>query len=530
MTAFSMFCDDGRNDDVFYTTCDEQQNEQDLFDDAVRICEATDDPDLRLKTVEFLIDNLGVVVPDNDFVMSLSRAVRGHECRGWPDAGTLKDAFGDLSELMNIMISDNGPGVPPNYRTETFRLYPNRTEEHRLEQIMETCLILFNELQGHFATDAIEGRIPSEREIRNHMTHELKQNSENRQRYNDSPSSVLTEICSRVHWSLISLRKKTESGMVQIPVPKTDIRSFVYPQVGRGVSFPEQPEGSRKIVRLGGIGDIRYDGHTVKTDGKRFNSLGRRVPYENPVPGVMKRCRILRRNTGKWEMQITYDSGDVSPITVREHPLSPIGIDLGIKDMIITSEGEHIPNFRELSRLRKDIAREQNRMNGCDKDTEEWEKQRKRLAHLYEHYANRQRDDLHKLSLDLVRRHDLIVFEDINIRALMMYKEGRHTRYGQSEASWRRLTEMVDYKAASMGVRVVYVDPRNTSQLCSGCGKMVRKNITVRIHECPYCGLVMDRDENAARNVLKRGLEKINGADTGDRTRASALARQYHDP
>ena len=186
-----------------------------------------------------------------------------------------------------------------------------------------------------------------------------------------------------------------------------------------------------------------------------------------------------------------------------------MGIDLGITEIITTSDGEHVPNFRELSKIEERISREQSLKDKCERDSLEREKHRMRLAHLYRLYNNRRKDDLHKLSLDLVRKHDLIVFEDINIKRLVMRAGGKKLRSGLSEACWRKLTDMVDYKSIPMGTRVVYVDPRNTSQLCSRCEHIVKKDLSVRIHECPYCGLVMDRDENAAINILKRGYKRM---------------------
>ena len=246
------------------------------------------------------------------------------------------------------------------------------------------------------------------------------------------------------------------------------------------------------------------------TDGKRFTSSGKRIPFDNPVPGEMKRCRVVKMDDGQWYVQIVYRSLRSEPDSyIPNHQRTPIGIDLGITNIITTSEGVHIPNFRELSKIKIKISREQSRMDRIDKDTIERERYRMRLAHLYRHYNNRCKDNLHKLSLNLVRNHDLIVFEDINIKKLIMKEGGKKLKSGLSEACWRKLTDMVDYKSIPMGTRVVYVDPRNTSQLCSRCKHIVKKNLSVRIHECPYCGLQIDRDENAAINILLRGKEEM---------------------
>lgn len=326
--AFSAF-DDGVDDDrVFYTTSEDPLDEQMIFDDAVRICDATDDPDLRLRTIDYLIENLGKVVPDNGFVRSLYRSVRGLRCKGWPGRPALQSAFGDISELVLAMMPYKGPRIPLDYRTETFRLYPNRTQKRRLQYVLDTCLILFNELRDHFLAHGSE-KMPSFYEVRDHMVHVLKKESVNGPRYKDAPATVLIDVCNRVHISLCKLNDRLSEGKTVNNEPKSTIRSFLYMQVGNGVSFPSQPDGSRIVIRLSKIGDIRYDGHTVMTDGKRINGTGRRIPFDNPVPGTMKMCRIVKNNTGQWSFQITYFSDRSAPgSSVPDNPRTPAGIDL----------------------------------------------------------------------------------------------------------------------------------------------------------------------------------------------------------
>ena len=77
------------------------------------------------------------------------------------------------------------------------------------------------------------------------------------------------------------------------------------------------------------------------------------------------------------------------------------------------------------------------------------------------------------------------------------------------DASWNKLVQYTTYKAAEAGRKVVLLNPMNTSQMCSGCGQIVKKDISVRVHDCPYCGLTLDRDLNASRNILRLGLQSL---------------------
>jgi putative transposase len=108
---------------------------------------------------------------------------------------------------------------------------------------------------------------------------------------------------------------------------------------------------------------------------------------------------------------------------------------------------------------------------------------------------------LHQASARLVREYDLIVLEKLNVKRLARSALAKDIH----DASWARFISMLRYKAACAGTRLVEVDPRNTSQECSGCGIKVPKKLSDRWHACSYCGLTIDRDLNAARNILNRG-------------------------
>ena len=122
------------------------------------------------------------------------------------------------------------------------------------------------------------------------------------------------------------------------------------------------------------------------------------------------------------------------------------------------------------------------------------------LARSYEHLSNLRLDFLHKISRSLVNRYSLISLENLNIRGMVQEKFGKQI----NDAGWGTLASMLCYKAESAGCRVVFVDPDGTTQQCSQCGRVVFKTLADRVHNCPSCGLILDRDLNAACNILKR--------------------------
>ena len=116
-------------------------------------------------------------------------------------------------------------------------------------------------------------------------------------------------------------------------------------------------------------------------------------------------------------------------------------------------------------------------------------------------------DFAHKNSLRLIKKYDFIVFEDLNIRN-MQINNVKQIKKSISDVTWDRFTKFTQYKAEKAGKQVMFVDPKNTSKMCSNCGSLVPKLLSDRIHICS-CGLSIDRDLNAAINILRRGLASL---------------------
>jgi IS605 OrfB family transposase len=145
------------------------------------------------------------------------------------------------------------------------------------------------------------------------------------------------------------------------------------------------------------------------------------------------------------------------------------------------------------------------------------------IAKLHERIANQRRDYWHKVARNLVRQHDLIALEEMPLAFMTRNQHLSLSAYDAGLNTWR---QYLHYKAEEAGVKVVAVNPRNTSQACSGCGVIVAKDLSVRVHVCPECGLTLDRDVNAARNILNLALTNANlpGRGGQDSTWAAVTA------
>ena len=196
----------------------------------------------------------------------------------------------------------------------------------------------------------------------------------------------------------------------------------------------------------------------------------------------------------------------VYAVEVAPMPFSidKIGLDMGVLSRITTSEGEKIE--RRLVN-RDEIARKQRRLSACEKGSRRFRQRRRILANAYDRARVKDRNQCHRITTDLVRRYGLIAVEKLD--KMNMTKSGGARKRALNrlirEQTWGRIVNQLTYKAESAGRELVFVDPRNTSQRCSNCGAIVRKSLKERRHICE-CGLNLDRDHNAALNILHRAL------------------------
>ncbi|SHK45486.1 putative transposase [Alicyclobacillus tolerans] len=180
-----------------------------------------------------------------------------------------------------------------------------------------------------------------------------------------------------------------------------------------------------------------------------------------------------------------------------------VGIDLGVKHLAITFDGEFYEHPKFPRESERKLHRKQRVVSRKKKGAARRRKAIRELARLHEHIANPRRDYAHKVSRKLVNSYGLIAFENLNVQGMV---KNHHLAKSIVDAAWNQLVRYTTYKAEEAGRGVVLVDPKNTSQPCSNCGEIVSKKLSERMHHCEHCGYVQDRDINAAQNILKRAL------------------------
>jgi len=260
-------------------------------------------------------------------------------------------------------------------------------------------------------------------------------------------------------------------------------------------------------------GHDRYDSFTYPQEkgNWRFLDNGRvrlskighvKIKLHRPIVGTAKTLTIRRDSLGNWYACF---SCEFTP-----EPLPPVpavvGVDMGLESFATLYTGEKIENPRFFRHDEKALAKAQRRLSKAAKGTPEYRKHKRVVRYIHERIANRRRDFAHKLSRQLVNGYQFIAFENLNITGML----GNHCLAKSiADASWNQLITFTQGKAEWAARMVVTVDPRNTSKMCSGCGALVDKDLSVRVHSCPHCGLELDRDHNAALNILGRGLASV---------------------
>ena len=355
-----------------------------------------------------------------------------------------------------------------------YRLYPNKTQQRIIDETLEHCRLLYNRLLaerkeayekfGHTLSYVAQANSFPARKDAIPALHAVH-------------SQVLQDVAKRLDKAFQAFFRRVKNGEKPgYPRFKSFGRyhSFTYPQGGYAMR-----DGR---VHLSKIGDVK-------------------MKFHRPIEGTIKTCTIVAKNGHYYA---------VFSCEVEAVPLAPsqamMGGDLGIKHLLVTSDGECFDHPKSLRKAERQLKRLQRAVSRKKKGSRRRKKAVRRLAKAHEHVANQRRDTAHKIARHLVNTYGLIAFEDLNAQGLL---KNHHLAKSIADAGWHQLVQATTYKAESAGRRVVLVDPRYTSQDCSTDGCTYRKadlTLADRTWHCPHCGAWHDRDVNAAQNILQRAL------------------------
>lgn len=371
-----------------------------------------------------------------------------------------------------------------------YRLYPTKQQE----QVLLKTLALCHELYNASLEERKEAYRMSKVTITyNQQANQLPEIKELRPELNDIHSQVLQDTLRRVHKAMQNFFRRVKQGeKAGYPRFKSYNRfdSFTYPQVGFSI------EG--KHVHLSKIGNVK-------------------IKLHRPIEGRIKTATI-KREVDHWYIVFSCEVADTEPLPTNNEV---VGIDLGVTHFAALSNGEIIDNPRHFRRSQKQLARLQQNQARCKRGSHRRAKVKKQLAKTHRKIKNQRKDFLHKESRQLVNQYGTLVFEKLH-PANMTHRpkpkqddntgeylpNGAAAKAGLNksilDAGWHQFQQYCLYKAASAGRDVLLVNPNYTSQICSGCGQIRKKTLAERWHSCE-CGAQLDRDHNAAINILRLG-------------------------
>ena len=360
-------------------------------------------------------------------------------------------------------------------KTMKYRLYPTKHQQHLLDETLDTCRQVYNQTLAHRKEAWEQRQDTCSLYDTNAMLTQWKQQY-----------PILTQVHSQV---------------LQNAQERVDL---AYKAFFRRVKAGEKPG----FPRFRGPG--RYDSFTFKQSGfavhdslLRVSKIGvLRMVLHRPIVGTIKILTLRRIPSGKWYACFSVEMERTTlPATD-----SAIGIDVGLTSFATLSTGEKIANPRFFRMDEQVLAKAQRRLAKAQKGTPTRAKYRRAVAHIHERMANRRYDFCHQTARKLVNTYGVLAFEDLQIPSML---KNHYLAKSIADVAWGQFVQITTQKAAWAARRVAQVDPRYTSQDCSRCGQRVPKTLNERQHQCPTCQLSMDRDTNAAINILRHGLVSL---------------------
>lgn len=371
-----------------------------------------------------------------------------------------------------------------------YRIYPNKTTAAIIDETIETCRRHYNSCLA----ERIEAWV-----TRGESFTIADQQKSLPQKRNDSVflqrvfCQVLHDVQRRLDRSYSSFFRRIKAGVEKPGFPRFKGRvyynSFTYTQAGFNLA------GSR--LNLSMIGEVDINLH-------------------RPMEGKIKTLTVTRKNGAYYACFSCEVEKEKADLTGKF-----VGIDLGVRNFVVTSDDEKFPGLHAHHQAEKHLRKLQSQRDRKQKGSARRRELNRVIGKTHEEIANIRKDYSHKIARHLIEKYDTIFYEKLDIKYLTT-QDNKYLRKHNMDAAWGTFVNILKQKAESVeGKKAIGVDPKNTTQLCSNCGEVVPKTLADRVHRCQYCGIEMDRDLNAAINVLNKGLLILSMCDSaktaGDR-------------
>jgi putative transposase len=366
-------------------------------------------------------------------------------------------------------------------KTFKYRLYPTPAQETAMQTTLDECRWLYNRLleERKLAWEETDTSLSLYQQV-----NRIPALKTERPSLDSVHSQVLQNVASRVDLAFAAFFRRVKDG--------------------------EEP-GYPRFRGKGRYDSFCYPGSGFKIDGQHvvLSKIGSvKAVIHRPALGDIKTCCVRRTSTDKWYVCF---SCEVDAEAAVPAPVSAVGIDVGLTAFATLSDGTEIENPRFFRTEEKALAKAQRRHAKERKGTAARAKKRKVVARVHERIAHRRDNFAHQAARKLVTMHGTVAVEDLRVKNMV---QNPCVAKSIHDAAWAMFAAMVAYKAEHAGRRYIAVNPAYTTQECSGCGHRQAMPLSERVYRCsqPDCLLVLPRDVNAARNILRLGLQSLANA------------------